>query len=350
MKKKVCVLFGGHSPEYKVSLESAYSIITNINENIYDIVLIGITEDGDWYRYYGKYENILNNTWYNPNCCNKVVISQSRSDHGIIEFINNEIKITYIDVYFPVLHGKNGEDGTIQGLIELTGVPLVGCKTLSSALCMDKYIQHELIIKKGLNAARGIVIHNYEDYNKYKYELNLIGFPLFVKPLRTGSSIGISKVHCYDELEKAIENAFKYDNKLIIEETIEGIEVGCAVIGNDELIIGAVDEIILSSNEKFFGYDDKYDNRTSEIICPAKHFSEEKIEEIKKYALDVYRILCCSGFARIDLFVKPNGDIYLNEVNTIPGFTTHSRFPDMLNRVGYTYSELVDKLIELECK
>ena len=348
-KKKVCVLFGGNSPEYEVSLESAYSIITNISDE-YEVVLIGITKDGNWYRYYGSVENIISDTWYSKDECTSVVISPNVSDHGIIEYSDNEIKKTYIDVFFPILHGKNGEDGTVQGLIELSGVPLVGCKTLSSALCMDKYIQHELVIKKGLNAARGILIHNYEDYNDYKYELNLIGFPMFVKPLRTGSSFGISKVNSYDELEGAIKKAFKYDSKIIIEENIEGIEVGCAVIGNEELLVGAVDEIILKNKDGFFGYDDKYYNRTSEIICPATHFSDDKKEEIKAFALEVYRILDCSGFARIDLFVKDNGDIYLNEVNTIPGFTVHSRFPAMLGCIGLTYAEVVDKLIKLECK
>ena len=349
MKKKVCVLFGGNSPEYKVSLESAYSIITNISSE-YETVLIGIRDNGDWYRYYGSVENILNDTWYKEDECTNVVISPNPTDHGIIEYSNNEIKKTYIDVFFPVLHGKNGEDGTVQGLIELSGVPLVGCKTLSSAVCMDKFIQHELVINRGLKAARGIELFAYENYQDKIDEINKIGYPLFVKPLRAGSSFGISKVNSYNELEGAINNAFKYDSIIILEENIDGIEVGCAIIGNEELTIGEVDEIILHNKDGFFGYDDKYDNRSSELNCPATHFSKEKKEEIKAFALDVYRILNCSGFARIDLFVKDNGDIYLNEVNTIPGFTVHSRFPAMLGCVGLTYPKIVDTLIKLECK
>lgn len=349
MKKKVCVLFGGNSPEYKVSLESAYSIITNISSD-YETVLIGIRDNGDWYRYYGSAENILNDTWYKEEECTSVVISPNPADHGIIEYSNNEIKKTYIDVFFPVLHGKNGEDGTVQGLIELSNVPLVGCKTLSSAVCMDKFIQHELVINRGLKAARGIELFAYENYQDKIDEINKIGYPLFVKPLRAGSSFGISKVNSYNELEGAINNAFKYDSIIILEENIDGIEVGCAIIGNEELTIGEVDEIILHNKDGFFGYDDKYDNRSSELNCPATHFSKEKKEEIKAFALDVYRILNCSGFARIDLFVKDNGDIYLNEVNTIPGFTVHSRFPAMLGCVGLTYPKIVDTLIKLECK
>lgn len=344
-KKVVGVIFGGNSPEYSVSLQSAHSIISNIDNDKYEVILIGITKDGDWYRYYGDVDSIKEDTWHKLEC-NKTMVSLNPSDHGILEFIDSEIKTVKIDVVFPVLHGKNGEDGTVQGLLELSGIPYVGCGVLSSAVCMDKYISHELVLQKGIKAAKSILLCDYENVEEYKEQIERLGFPLFVKPLRAGSSYGISRINSMDELNEALDNAFQYDTKVILEENIDGIEVGCSVFGNKELTVGVVDEIILSSG--FFDFEDKYENRTSEIICPAKSMSEEKKEEIKEIAKKIYRILDCKGFARVDMFLTSNGDIYLNEVNTIPGFTVHSRYPAMLNHIGMSFSDIVNGLIELE--
>lgn len=347
MKKKISVIFGGNSPEYYISLESAHSIISNIDEK-YEVVLIGITKYGEWYRYTGSVDKLLTDEWYNEEECTKVMISPNVSDHGIIEFKDSKLIKTKIDAFFPVLHGKNGEDGTIQGLIEISGVPYIGCKVLSSSVCMDKYISHELVIQNGIKAAKSILINSYEPLDDYLEQINDIGYPLFVKPLRAGSSFGITKVNSEKELVNAIDLAFNYDSKIIIEETINGIEVGCAVLGNEELIVGVVDEIQLEKSLDFFDYKEKYEERTSEIICPATSMSKEKQEEIREIAKKIYRILDCSGFARIDMFLTPDGSIYLNEVNTIPGFTIHSRYPAMLKGIGLSFKDIVDKLIESE--
>lgn len=347
MKKKIGVIFGGNSPEYYISLQSAHSIISNIDSK-YDVILIGITKDGDWYHYSGNVDKLLTDEWFNKDECTKVMISPNISDHGIIEFTDNEVIKTRIDVFFPILHGKNGEDGTVQGLIEVAGIPYVGCGVLSSAVCMDKFISHEIVNQNGIKTAKSIMINNYEDVNEYLEQINNIGYPVFVKPLRAGSSFGISKVNNEKELTKAVELAFNYDSKIIIEETINGIEVGCAVLGNNELIVGVVDEIQLEKSLGFFDYKEKYEERTSEIICPAVSMSKDKQEEIRELAKKIYRALDCKGFARIDMFLTSDGTIYLNEVNTIPGFTIHSRYPAMLKEIGLSFKDIVNKLIELE--
>lgn len=346
-KQKIGVIFGGNSPEYKVSLESSHSIITNINKDIYDIVMIGITPKGDWYRYYGSEDKILSDEWFSDKC-NKVVISPNPSDHGLLEFTDIGIDNVYIDLFFPVLHGKNGEDGTVQGLIELAGIPYVGCKILSSSVCMDKYVAHELVIHNGIKAAKSVLIHNYDKVEDLKDKIDDLGYPIFVKPLRAGSSFGITRIDRYEELSDALNIAFKYDTKVVLEETIFGTEVGCAVLGDEELLVGAVDEIILKDST-FFDYDDKYDNRKSKLICPA-NISNDLSNKIREEAKKIYRALDCSGFARVDMFLTDNNEIYLNEVNTIPGCTVHSRFPAMLGEIGLDYKTIVQKLIDLELK
>lgn len=345
MKKiKVACLFGGCSSEYGISLESASSIIENMNKDKYDIKLIGITKDGNFYEYNGDVDKIKNDEWLNDSLCKKITISSNREDHGYI--VLDESRVEKIDVAFPILHGKNGEDGRLQGLFELANIPYAGCDMISSAICMDKFITHELVRNYGIEAPRGFIINKYSDLDKTKELINVnkLNFPLFVKPLKAGSSYGISKIHSTDELEKALEEAFKFDDKVIVEENIDGFEVGCAVLGNNELIIGEVDEIELVG--EFFNFEEKYGNRSSKIHLPAR-LSDEVKENIKSTALAIYNVLGCKGFARVDMFYTPDGKVVLNEVNTIPGCTSHSRFPSMLKMVGYSFEEVIDKIIEL---
>ncbi len=341
-KKRIGIIFGGCSPEYDVSLESAYSVITNLNKEKYEIILIGITKDGDWYKYDGKIENIQDNTWQESEKCTKIVISCNRSDKGIIELDNGNL--IELDAIFPVLHGRDGEDGTVQGLVELSGIPLIGCGILSSSLCMDKYLSHKLVESYGIKVAKSIVINNKTSKNEIIEKLKELNYPLYVKPMRAGSSFGITKIESEKEVEQAVKEALKYDTEVIIEENIDGVEIGCAVLGNDELIIGEVDEIELS--EGFFNYTEKYTLKTSKIHVPAR-IDEKTSKEAKDTAKKIYKILKCKDFARVDMFLTKQGEIYFNEINTIPGFTSHSRYPSMMKQIGIDFRELLDRLISL---
>lgn len=341
MKKTVAVIFGGCSPEYPVSLQSAYSVIDNIDRDHYTPVLLGITRDGAWYRYYGDLASISEDTWQTHDCV-PAILSPDRVKRAVVEFTPQGIKETRIDLAFPVLHGKNGEDGTVQGLIELAGIPLVGCGALSSALCMDKDRAHKLASLAGVRVPRSVTFTGSAAPAEYREAAEMLGYPVFVKPVRAGSSFGITKVLKETELNGAVQRAFMYDDRVIIEETITGFEVGCAVLGTEDLAIGAVDEIELTSG--FFDYTEKYTLETSKIHCPAR-ISGETAQRIKTAAAEIYRALGCRGFARVDLFLTPEEDIVFNEVNTIPGFTIHSRYPGMMARAGWTFPDIIDRLL-----
>lgn len=345
MKKNVVILFGGCSSEYEVSLKSASAIISNMDSKKYHSILIGITRDGDWVRYYGDINRILTDSWYSHNNdCVPVMISPDRYAKKLIEFGIEGIKETTIDIVFPVLHGKNGEDGTIQGLVEMAGIPFVGCNTLSSALCMDKDRAHKLVELAGIKVPSSVVFSKSLTANEIIEQTNHLSFPVFVKPVKAGSSIGISKIYEMEELPKAVSNAFLHDNQVIVEENIEGFEVGCAIVGNDELIVGEVDEIELDHG--FFDFKEKYNLKSSKIHMPAR-IDIETAKRIKETATMIYRVLGCQGLARVDMFLTLKKEIVFNEVNTFPGFTTHSRFPNMMKGIGLEFGELVDKLIQL---
>jgi D-alanine---D-serine ligase len=241
------------------------------------------------------------------------------------------------------MHGKFGEDGTIQGLIELSGIPLVGCGTLSSALCMDKDRAHKLVELAGIEVPKAVMIRKYQESEAPTLTAGLT-YPLFVKPVRAGSSFGITKIYREEELVSAVSFAFEHDDEVIIEENVDGFEVGCAVLGIDELTVGRVDEIELSHG--FFDFTEKYNLITSNIYMPAR-IDPETEERIRESAKVIYKALACSGFARVDMFLTPDKRIVFNEVNTIPGFTSHSRYPNMMKGIGLTFDKMLDKLIAL---
>lgn len=339
-KKTIAVIFGGCSTEYEVSLQSAFSVLENLNPEKYAVIPVGITRQGDWYRYHGDYSKIPADTWALDRAdLVRVVVSNSRSVRGLIEMRNTGNNVVPLDLAFPVLHGKNGEDGTVQGLLELAGIPVVGCETLASALCMDKDRAHKLVQAAGVAIPKSITLHNNEDTDTADLK-----YPLFVKPVRSGSSFGITKVLRPDDLQAAVKLAFEHDDTVIIEENIEGFEVGCAVMGIEELTVGRVDEIELSQG--FFDFTEKYTLKTSKIHMPARidGACEKRIQETAKL---IYRTLGCSGFARVDMFLRPDGEIVFNEVNTIPGFTSHSRYPNMMKGIGLSFPEMLDQLIGL---
>lgn len=355
-KKNVAVIFGGASSEYGVSLESVSAVIRNLDRDKYNPVIVGISRQGEWFYYTGDISKIQNDTWCNKADCVPAVLSPNRTEHKLILLKEEGTESILVDVAFPVMHGRNGEDGTVQGLVELAGIPLAGCGTLASALCMDKDRAHRLAGLSGvrvpealvlMDSAKGNVKHEGEDLENMIMEraekfARSAGYPIFVKPLKAGSSYGVTKVESKDELASAVRLAFQYDDQVILEENIEGFEVGCAVLGKDRLIIGEVDEIELSNG--FFDFTEKYTLKTSKIHVPAR-ISAEKAEEIKEAAGKIYHALGCCGFARVDMFLTPEGGIVFNEVNTIPGFTEHSRYPGMMRAAGYTFAEIIDLII-----
>ena len=359
-RPKIAIIFGGCSPEYEVSLESAYGVITNIDYDQYEPVLLGISRAGEWFLFTGAPEKILNDTWNNKNDCMTAFLSPARDTHGVVVFKpdnSGHINIIIIDAAMPVLHGKNGEDGTVQGLLELAGIPVIGCGTLASALCMDKNRAHLVAESAGIAVPRAFTLNKTftsrtigigetiqwrNHVRGFFIQAEDIGYPLFVKPVKGGSSLGISKVVCKEDLIEAIWLAFDYDDEVIVEECIDGIEIGCAVIGESDLIVGEVDEIEIPGG--FFDFKEKYTLENSAIHVPAR-IEKEKAEEAKAAAVMIYKALGCSGFARVDMFLTKTGKIIFNEVNTIPGFTAHSRFPSMLGAIGLSFRQVVNTVI-----
>jgi D-alanine---D-serine ligase len=339
-RKTVAVLFGGCSTEYEVSLQSAASVIQSLSAEKYEVVMLGITREGRWKRYDGPVEKIMDDTWTTHPSCVPAVISPDRETHGILVLKNGGTSTIPIDVAFPVLHGKNGEDGTMQGLLELAGIPCVGCGTLSSAVCMDKDIAHQLVRLAGIPTPVSVAISAPIPADAVK----ALHYPLFVKPACAGSSFGITRVAGPEDLPQAVAAAFLHDRKVVVEQAVAGFEVGCAVLGNASLTIGEADEIELSHG--FFDYTEKYTLKTAHIHMPAR-VDEPTSTRIKQTAAKIYRALGCRGFARVDMFLTPAGELVFNEVNTIPGFTAHSRYPSMMRGIGMSFEAIVDTLIGL---
>jgi len=344
-KTIIAVIFGGYSPEYSVSLNSAYSVINAIDRNKYDVVMVGITNDGKWYVYEGSVEDIPSDKWsMNASQLKKAFVSPDRGG-GLMVLDGEKVKPLHVDVAFPVLHGRYGEDGTVQGLFELANIPVVGSGSASSALCMDKDRAHMIIANAGITVPKSVCFYHVPTEEEINEAVQTLKLPLFVKPVKAGSSIGTTKQLEYANIPRAVKNAFKYDDAVIIEESIEHKEVGCAVIGNHELQTGRVNEIEVAPGT-FFDYKEKYTLKTSKIITPARidAESERKVQETAK---TIYRLLGCRGYARIDMFLTDKGDVVFSEANTIPGFTAHSQLPKMMKAAGMEYPQLVEKLVGL---
>ena len=345
---KLAVIFGGTSTEHDVSVVSGTSVIKNLNKEKYDITPIYIDTDGTWYRY-----------TKNINEIDILPIGEKITELEKIDNVMELIKTQ--DVIFPVLHGLYGEDGTFQGLFELLKVPYVGCGVLASCTCMDKVYTKVILDKAGIRQAKSEYVRKYKDkyiyvdksFNERIYTLDEIceivektlQYPMFVKPSRSGSSVGVNKANNRKELKNAIEFASKYDNKILVEQGIVGHEVECAVLGNEEVIASSVGEI--KSADEFYDFDSKYINSASKTVIPAE-ISEDKIEEIRRIAVKAFKAVDGKGLSRVDFFVEnETGNVMLNEINTMPGFTNISMYPKLFEHVGIKYSELLDKLIEL---
>ncbi len=343
---RVVVLFGGVSSEHEVSCLSAASVIGNLSKERYAIDRVGITRSGQWLLYAGPDEDIPNGTWAEHPDNKSAFLSPDRSAPGLFVLNGERYERRPADVVFPVLHGKNGEDGTMQGLFQLAGLPFVGCDTLSSAVCMDKGIANTLFEDAGIPQAAFVWFWARDYEIKRKEILNVIErklhWPVFVKPANAGSSVGVSKAGDADALDRAVALAAKEDKKIVIEETITGAEVEVAVMGNEEPVASTVGEI--APGDEFYSYDDKYKNGVSQLFIPAR-LPENVLGNVRDCAVRAYRMLGCEGLARVDFFVKPDGTHCLNEINTLPGFTNISMYPKLFMAEGLSYGEILDRLI-----
>ena len=343
-QKTILVLFGGCSTEHDISLQSAQGVLEHMDRSRWLPLMVGITCQGEWLCYNGPVSAIGDGSWEQDRShCTPCTLSLDRDKHQLL-LLGDRVSRVSFDGAFPILHGKNGEDGTVQGLLELAGIPFAGCGALSSALCMDKDRSHRLAALAGVSSPKGLVFAAGADRADIQAAADTLGYPLFVKPVRSGSSFGISRVTQPAGLLPAVEEAFGHDREVLLEEAVDGFEVGCAVLGNEEPTLGRVDEIELSGG--FFDFAEKYTLKTSAIHCPAR-ISPAKAQKIQQAAKTVYRALDCRGFARVDLFLTAGGQVLFNEVNTIPGFTAHSRYPNMMKAAGLDFTSLVTRILEL---
>ncbi len=344
MKKlSVCVLFGGASSEHSVSEVSASAVLDNINREKYDVYPVGITADGRWLYFEGETEDIRNHCW-EMGKTTPAIISPDRTHKALLK-LGDKIEKINIDVVYPVLHGKNGEDGTIQGLCELADIPYVGSGVMGSSACMDKCIAKILFEKAGIPQANWVEL-KLGDTPDFEMIEEKLGYPMFIKPSSAGSSVGVTKASNRQELEKGILVALKEDYKVLIEEAINAREVECAVMGNlNPETAGVLGEI--RPAKEFYDFEAKYEDENSQLIIPSP---VDKVAEkkIKEYAKKAYRICECRGHSRVDFFVeKTTGDIILNEINTIPGFTPISMYPKLWEVSGVKMTEIIDRHIAL---
>jgi len=350
--EKMCVvlLFGGMSSEHEVSRVSVGNFVNNIDREKYEVLTVGITKEGRWLYTEATAAQMADGSWEELAGNMACVISPDRADHGMILFTpEGHVEKVHVDVVIPVLHGLWGEDGTVQGLLELAGIPYVGCGVLASAVCMDKAVANALFEANGVPHTRWLAADRWEIESDLEGVCEgvekKLGWPVFVKPANAGSSVGISKVSSRDELKKAIDLALENDRKVVFEAFVDGQEVECAVIGSDPAVATRPGEILAGA--EFYTYDDKYKNGVSQTVIPA-HLSEEKLDEVRAEARKAYLALGCSGLSRCDFFVaRGTGRVLCNELNTLPGFTSISMYPKLMEHEGYSYPALVDKLLTL---
>lgn len=345
-KTCVAVIFGGCSSEHEVSCVSVQTIIHAMNRDKYDIVMIGITKEGQWLKA-DSVEDITSGAWYSSKV--KAMILPDRGIHGIMLQKEGEMpSFVRIDVAFPVLHGLNGEDGTIQGLFELAGIPYVGCGVLASAASMDKFYTKIIAATTGVRQAAWTPVLGEELTADAESVLDRVEsertYPVFVKPSRAGSSQGVSKAHDRKELKDALLLAAEHDRKILVEETIKGREIECAVLGAYDPKASGVGEIV--AGDVFYSYDAKYSNPESKTVIDPE-MAAETVEIVRSYAVAIFKALDCFGLSRVDFFVCEDGTVVFNEINTLPGFTAISMYPMLWGARGLEKEELVDRLITM---
>lgn len=338
-KIKVAVIFGGKSAEHEVSLQSAKNVIEALDKNKYELVLVGIDKKGKWHL------NIK-----------QLPLMETKENIALVPFdktgqlinLSTARQITPVDVVFPIIHGPYGEDGSLQGLLKMANVPFVGAGVLGSAISMDKDVMKRLLREAGIPVVRFLVLHRHGQ-KEFPFETicNTIGLPFFVKPANLGSSVGINEVSSKETFEKAMSEAFEYDHKVLIEERIVGRELECSVLGNAEPIASLPGEIVTSSEHRFYSYEAKYIDENGAVLEIPANVPSEVIDRTNDLAVKAFKTLCCEGMARVDFFYTDDGNIIVNEINTIPGFTTISMYPKLWEASGISYPELLERLIEL---
>ena len=343
----ILLLFGGQSSEHEVSRVSAGTFADNIDTEKYRLVKVGITKDGRWLYTRATTAQMADGSWEFQPSNVPCVVSCSRADHGLILFHGGSFEKIYIDAAIPALHGMWGEDGTVQGLFELAGIPYVGCGVMASAACMDKAVANALFEANGIPHCKWASFTRYELDNHAETILHglekLLGYPIFVKPANAGSSVGVSRADDRAGLIEAIAVALREDDKLVFEEAVNGQEVECAVMGNEVALATLPGEIL--AGDTFYTYDDKYKNGVSQALLSAR-LSEEKAAEVRAYAAQAYTALGCEGLSRCDFFVeRETGRVLINEINTFPGFTPISMWPKLMESVGLSVTEQIDELL-----
>lgn len=349
-KTRVGILFGGKSAEHEISLLSAKSIVEALDKDKYEPVLIGIHKSGEWFLHENDMQQALLHSEDAKHIRldygkENVTLVPKSAGYALINPADTRFNCP-LDVMFPILHGTNGEDGTIQGLLKLMNIPFVGAGVLGSAVGMDKDVMKRLLRDAGIPVAPFLSFTRTSFKNtSFKEIKETLGLPFFVKPANLGSSIGISKIKYESEFQEKIESAFQYDHKIILEGCIVGREIECSVLGNEHPIISLPGELI--PQHEFYSYEAKYlDAQGALFEIPAK-LTEEQVQNVQAIALKTYQALCCEGMARVDVFLQKDGQVVVNEINTIPGFTRISMYPKLWEVSGLAYPDLIDRLIEL---
>lgn len=347
MKKiRVGILFGGKSAEHEISLLSAKNVVDALDKNKYAAVLIGIDKTGRWLMHESS-EFLLNSSDPKLVALNKAgseSVALAPQSRGRLTSLDSGRLGKSVDVVFPILHGPFGEDGTIQGLLKLANIPFVGAGVLGSAVGMDKDVMKRLLREAGIPIPKFLVFRQYE-HPDFENVRRVLGLPMFVKPANLGSSVGISKVRDAAGFQTAIAEAFRYDTKILVEEAIRGREIECAVLGNDDPVASLPGEII--PTHEFYDYDAKYvDENGARLEAPAK-LPAGTVKRVQELAIRTFKVLVCEGMGRVDCFLKPDGTLLVNEINTIPGFTKISMYPRLWGLSGISYTELIDRLIQL---
>lgn len=344
-EKNIVVVMGGRSSEHEVSLMSAATVIENINTNIYNVIMVGITKEGQW-KLVESVDKIRDGSWVKGHTQAMISPETGRNELCLIQ--GDKVERLHVDVVFPVLHGMNGEDGTLQGLLELAQIPYVGCGVLASACSMDKFYTKIIVDSIGIRQAKFVGVHRSElkemDAVVSRVEKSL-PYPVFVKPSKAGSSQGVGKAECREELIAALELAAKHDTKILVEENIVGRELECAVLGGADAKASGVGEILAA--DTFYTYEAKYNNAESKTVVDPE-LPEGKAEEIRRDAEAIFKALDCYGLSRVDFFLKEDtNEVVFNEINTLPGFTAISMYPMLWEARGLDKKALVQKLIDL---
>ncbi|WP_040981904.1 D-alanine--D-alanine ligase [Oceanobacillus jeddahense] len=348
MKKKVGIVFGGKSSEHEVSLQSAKNIVDAIDLDKYEVYLLGIDKQGNWH--------VNDRSHYLINEEDPSLIALNKTGEGIaivpgaeknqIIQTDSDVSMDQLDVIFPIVHGTLGEDGSLQGMLRMANIPFVGSSVLGSAISMDKDIAKRLLVDAGLNVARGYSFRKgKQDQISYQDIAAELGTPLFIKPANQGSSVGVHKVETEEAFNHAIQDAFLYDHKILVEEAVVGREIECSVLGNEQPIASVPGEIL--PTVEFYSYEAKYiDESGARLEIPAA-LEKDVVEQIQTTAIQAFEALNCEGLARVDVFLKEDNTIIINEINTLPGFTKISMYPKLWEESGISYRELIEKLIEL---